>query len=175
MKLGIKCFIALVVALMASLCVSASDTTTKFKTGPFTGSVDLGMSCDDINISKPVQGEWLSGLSYTGYDVKMCGVYIEFYRYDNPTLDLNANTFGTSITSSLLSSGANKDTISLYDREINSKSGAVGSGYIPKYDYTKYMAGFYVSPKSYCYISIWDNETKMVSALKTINVTEAAT
>jgi hypothetical protein len=174
LKLGIKCFIALAVALMASLSVSASDTTTKFKTGPFTVSVDLGMQCNDINISKPAPNELLSGDSYTSYSATGCNALIEFIRLD--TLPNWSADFPTdSVRSELLKRGADKDTISLYDRTIDDKSGAVGSGYLPKSEKNLYIAGFYVSPKSVCWIHIYSNETKMISALKTIHVTEAAT
>lgn len=83
--------------------------------------------------------------------------------------------FGTSsATHNLLNFGADKDTINVYDRKINSPSGAVGSGYISKSDSTLFAAGFYVSPKSLCWIYLKDNQTEMISALKTIHVTEAA-
>jgi hypothetical protein len=52
--------------------------------------------------------------------------------------------------------------------------GAVGSAYIPKSGKTFYTARYYASPKSLGYIYIIDNETMMISALKTIKVTEAA-
>jgi hypothetical protein len=174
LKLGFKCFIALVVALMASFCVSASDTTTKFKTGPFTGSVDLGVPCNDTNIIEPRQGETLSGDNYTEYVILMCGVSIILTRYDKDLFDLTT-AYGTSdATRNLINSGADKDTIVVYDREINSKSGAVGSGYVPRVGAIEYMAFFNISPKSKGYIFIWGNQTAVISALKTIHVTENA-
>ena len=158
---------------MASLCASATDTTTKFKTGPFTVSVDLGMPCNDINISKPVQDELLSGASYTQYLATTCGAFIQFMRYD--TAPGWSEDFGTSdVRSTLLQMGADKDTIAVNERTISGKSGSVGSGYIPKNDKSFYTAGFYVSPKSVCWIYILGNETEMKSILKTIKVTEAA-
>jgi hypothetical protein len=165
------------VVIAAVFCVTlASGTVNTFKTGPFTGNVDLGMPCDDINISKPVQAEEISGESYTDYNVIMCDALISIRRYDKPTVYPDVNPFVSGVTSTLLSHGADKDTVMVYPREINSKSGAVGSGYFPKYGSTEYDAGFYVSPpKSYCYIYIMDNETRMISALKTIHITEAAT
>jgi hypothetical protein len=97
---------------------------------------------------------------------------IDLTRYDEDIFDLT-DAFDTSVvTSKLLSSGADKDTISVYARKINSKPGAVGSGYIPKSDSTKYIAGFPVSPNSVCWITIWDNKAKMISILKTIKITE---
>lgn len=173
MKLGIKCFIALVIVAMTSFCVSASDTITEFQTGPFTVSVDLGKSCNDLNISEPDQVETLSGDSYTSYSATACNAVISFLRYDTPPNW--SDDFGTnSVKSALLKWGADKDTINVYDRTINDKSGAFGSGYIPKSEMICYKAGFYVSPKTLCWISIWDNETMMISALKTIKVTEDA-
>jgi len=175
LKLGIKCFIALVVALMASFCVSASDTTTKFQTGPFTVSVDLGELCNDINISKPVQSELISGETYTYYEVNCCRVLLQIDRFDKDTFDLT-EPFDTSLIKNVLSRfGVDKDTIEVYAREINSQSGVVGEGYLPESDATLYTADFYVSPKSRCFIYVWDNETEMISILKTIHITEAAT
>ena len=173
MKLGIRFLIVLIIIAMTSVCVSASDTTTKFKTGPFMGSVDLGMICNDLNISKPMQGERLSGESYTNYHLKMCGVSISLTRLDGATFN-STKTLGSSVADSLLLSGADKDTVVVYDRKIDSKPGAVGRGYVPKSDSILFVANFDVSPKTRGFIVIWDNETEMKSILKTIKVTEAA-
>jgi hypothetical protein len=163
------------VVIAAAFCVTlASGTVTTFKTGPFTGSVDLGMSCNDNNISKPVHAEEISGESYTDYSMIICDALIELRMYDKATVYSDTNSFVSGVTSTLLRHGADKDSVNVYSREINSKPGAVGSGYLTKYGSTEYDAGFYVSPKSYCYIYIMNNETQMVSALKTIHLTEAA-
>jgi hypothetical protein len=82
LKTGIKVFIALAVALTASFCASASDTTTKFQTGPFNVSVDFGQHCNDINISKPYQEEKQDGTSYTNYIAIACGAMISFVTTD---------------------------------------------------------------------------------------------
>ena len=104
----------------------------------------------------------------------MCNIFMFIRKYDKSQFDWT-NAFGTqAVTNTLIYGGADKDTINVYDREINSKSGAVGSGYITKSGSTRYIAAFYVSPKSMCYIYIWDNQSMMISALKTINVTETA-
>lgn len=173
MKLGINFLIVIIIIAMTFFCVSASDTTTKFKTGPFMGSVDLGMICNDLNISKPMQGERLSGESYTNYHLKMCGTSISLTRLDEDIFN-STQTFSSSVTESLLLSGADKDTVLVYDRKINSKTGAVGRGYVPKRDSILFVAYFNVSPKTRGFIAIWDNETEMKSILKTIKVTEAA-
>ncbi len=165
--------VAVVLASIFSIA-SASDTTTKFKTGPFMVSVDLGMPCNDTNISKPVSSEDLGGAGYTKYDTRVCGLMISILRADKDKYDLTSS-FGTStISPGLTKSGADKGTIALYDRTIDGKSGAVGSGYVPKSDENLYCAGFYVSPKSFCYIYVWGNETMMISTLKTIHIMEAA-
>lgn len=173
MKLGIKCFIALFIVAVASFCVSASDTTTKFQTGPFTVSVDLGVPCNDVNISKPASTESLGGESYTVYDTSACGVEIWIKRCNKDTFTTAFPT--AAINAVLVQDGADKDTIALYDRTIDGKSGAAGSGYVPKFEKTIYLGAFAISAKSLCYITIWDNQTMMVSALKTIHVKEAAT
>lgn len=169
---GTKVFIALFIALTTSYCASASDTTTKFQTGPFTGSYDLGMPCNDLNISEPVQGEMLSGAIYTAYVLNGGGVTISITKYDAPISTSNEN-FGFSVRSNLLDLGADKDTINVIDRKIDNKPGAVGYGYLPRYDSKLYDGGFYVSANSVAHIFIWGDETKMTSVIKTIHVTEA--
>jgi len=175
MRVRLNSFIAMVVVILASfsIAVASSNTSNTFKTGPFTVSVNLGMPCNDINISKPDQVETLSGDSYTDYTINACQCIIYFLRYDTP--QNWRDDFGTDVIQEvLIKAGADRDTINVYDRTIDGKSGAVGSGYIPKNDNQLYYAGFFVSPKSLGYIYIWDNQTEMISALKTIHVTENA-
>jgi len=129
MKFEIKSLIVLVIVAMAFSIASASDTTTKFQTGPFTVSIDLGNPCNDLNISKPIQGE-RSGIKYTDYiTTSACGVFT-FLRYDTPVFDLNSNFGTTTIQNDLLSLGISKDTISVFEQKIDGKPGAIGSGYI---------------------------------------------
>jgi hypothetical protein len=179
LKAGNKCFIVLVAALMASLCVSASDTTTKFQTGPFTGSFDLGMPCNDINISNPFQVERISGESYTDYVLNACGFQILFRRFDHPKFNSpehlgTANIKRHNIEGDMLNNGADQDSISVFEREIDGKPGMVGYGYIPKYEKNLYEAAFHIPKRTAAYIFLLDNESKMVSILKTINITEDA-
>lgn len=174
MKLWTKCLIAMVIVVMTSFCVSATDTTTKFQTGPFSVSVDLGMPCSDINISQPVKTESLSGSTFTQYSVNCCGVLFEMENYDKDTFDITSAFDTVGILKDLLSLGADKDAISTYQREISGMPGAVGSAYVPKYAKTVYAARYYASPKSLGYIYAIGNETEMISILKTIHVTEAA-
>jgi hypothetical protein len=167
-------FSIVMLVILAAFCVTlASGTVTTFKTGPFSVSVDLGTACNDTNISKPVSSEDLGGDSYTVYDVFLCNAQLYINRHDKDTFDLTSAFPTTYIHSDLVINGADKDTIALYDRTIDGKLGAAGSGYVPKIDKTLYEAAFYVSPKSYCYIYVWGNQTMMVSALKTIHITEA--
>jgi hypothetical protein len=175
LKLGIKCLIALVAVAMASFCVSASDTTTKFQTGPFTVSVDLGVPCTDVNISKPVSSEDLGGNSYTDYDTHMCKAQIWIRQWDKEarhSFDLNEAIFKSPVKIDLIRLGVDKDTIMLYDRTIDGRPGVAGRGYVPKSDELLCIAALPISTKSYCYIRVWGNETMMISALKTIHVTE---
>lgn len=174
LKLGIKCFVVLVIVAMTSMCVSASDTTTKFKTGSFTVSVDLGESCNDIDISEPSNGEWLDGTAYTNYIAMLCGSMVSFVTTDNADYDLTGSYGTESTRSNLITMGADKDTINVYNRKIDGIPGAVGSGYISEKGYTMYMANYYVSTDTTGLIVVRDNQTKMISALKTIHVTEAA-
>ena len=160
--------------VLAAFCVTlASGTVTTFKTGPFTGSVDLGVPCNDINISKPVQRELLSGNSYTDYLLTVCGDVIEFVRYDASITNPNED-FGADIKSDLLEVGADKDTISVFKQKIDGNPGAVGSGYIPKHDKKLCEATFWVSSRTIGHIGVWRNETMMISALKIIHLTETA-
>ena len=174
MKLGIKCLIALIIVAMTPFCVSASDTTTKFQTGPFTVTVDLGVPCTDVNISKPESSELLSGDKYTDYDVNMCNVYLSFTRYDKPLLDVTSVMAKEGVERTLMMNGCDKDVISLNSREINKMPGIVGEGYNSELGRTLYMARYYISSYTFGDIQIWDNETRMISVLKTIHVTEAA-
>ena len=83
--------------------------------------------------------------------------------------------FDTSVTKNdLLKLGADKETINVSERKINGWPGAFGSGYVSKYGSTIYEADFYVDPKTIGHILLDNNETEIVSALKTIHVTEAA-
>ena len=144
----------------------------KFETGPFAVSVDLGMHCSDININEPAKSEHISGYSYTRYSNEICRAFINFIQYESPFDYFKGNYEEETIKSDLISLGADKDTIYIYERIIDSKPGAVGSGYIPKYDSNFYEAGFYVSPRTVCHILVWENESQMLSILKTIRVTE---
>jgi hypothetical protein len=128
------------------------------------------MPCNDINISKPDQVDTLLGVSYTSYMATACHVVIAFMRFDTPPNW--SDNFEPSTRGDLIKLGVDKDTINVYDRTIDGKPGAVGSGYVPKSDGFLYAAGFHASPKSLCWIYVWDNETKMISVLKTIHVTE---
>jgi hypothetical protein len=167
--------IILVAVVLASICniASASNTTTKFQTGPFNVTVDLGVPCNDTNISKPVSSEDLGGNSYTDYDTHLCKAQIWIRQWDKDRLDMTSDFSTSGITDYFAKNGADKDTIRLYSRTIDGKPGAAGMGYLPKFDKVQYIAGFYISAKSYCYIYILDNETMMISALKTIHITEA--
>jgi hypothetical protein len=163
--------LALVVLLLPSFCVAeTSNTAAKFHTGPFTVSVDPGAPCNNVTISKPISGE-LSGLNYTGYVISACGI-ISILRCDTPGIILNTNY--TDITrSNLMGMGADEDTIIVFERKVNGKPGAFGSGYLPKYDARLYLADFAVSNWTMGHIIVWNNETLMISMLKTIHITEA--
>ncbi|MCX6668889.1 MAG: hypothetical protein NTV25_03660 [Methanothrix sp.] len=175
MKIKATFFVVMVVVLAAFCVTLAFGIVTTFKTGPFTGSIDLGVPCNDVNMSKPVSSELLSGDKYTNYDVNMCNVRLTFTRFDKPLLDVTSVMGNVGVETSLIISGCDKDTISLYPREINKMSGTVGKGYKSESGSTLYMARYYISSYAFGDIQIWDNETMMISALKTIHVTEAAT
>jgi len=93
-------FFAVVVMALTAFCVTlASSSVTTFKTGPFTGSVDLGMPCNDINIIKPVLIEALDSTNNdTEYDIYMCGLGISVIRNDKHKYD-PTSPFGTSTIS----------------------------------------------------------------------------
>jgi hypothetical protein len=170
----IKFLVVMFVALAVFCVTLASGTITTFKTGPFNISVDLGMPpCKDINISKPVSTEGISGNSYTKYDVLACGTTIRIMRLNNGITNLTTAFTTGGLNSDLITSGADNSTINLYSRTIDGKFGAVGSGYVPENHVELYHAGFYVSPKSLCWIYVWNNQTMMASVLETIHVTEA--
>jgi hypothetical protein len=173
-------FLAVVVVVLTVFCVTlASSSVTTFKTGPFNVSVDLGISCNDINILKPEKSEMPGGISNTNYQVNMFGnsVSIILTRSDKNAYDITkagTSAMTSAITSAFLKGGADKDTLHVTDREIDSKPGIVGSGYLPQFGSTMYTGVFFTSPKSKCTIGVMGNQTMMASALKTIHVTEAA-
>jgi hypothetical protein len=176
LKLGTKCFIVLVIEIMASVSACASDTTTTFQTGPFSGSIDLGVPCDKLDIRAPIQSELLTGERFTDYKISLCNgslVILTFKKYD-PLGFVFAGDYGTdSIQSDLLRLGTDKDTITVFERKIDGKPGAVGSGYVPERGFDVYLAGFFASSDTTCNIMA-NNYTVMISALKTIKATEAA-
>jgi hypothetical protein len=176
LKLGIKCLIALVIVAMTPFCVSASDTTTTFQTGPFRGNIDLGVPCAKLDIREPIQSELLTGERFTDYKINLCNgslVVLMFKKYDSLGF-VFAGDYGTdSIQSNLLRLGADKDTITVFERKIDGKPGAVGSGYVPERGFDVYLAGFFASSDTIGQIMA-NNYTVMISALKTIHVTENA-
>jgi hypothetical protein len=173
MKINARFFAFMFVALAVFCITLACGTVTTFKTGPFSVSVDLGIPCNDTNISKTAQSEWLNGNRYIDYNTSACGVSIFLTTTDNANNDVN-NDFDTGITKNdLLKLGADKETINVSERKINGWPGAFGSGYVSKYGSTIYEADFYVNPKTVGHILLDNNETEIVSALKTIHVTEA--
>ena len=173
MKINARFFAFMFVALAVFCITLAYGTVTTFKTGPFSVSVDLGIPCNDTNISNPAQSEWLNGNRHIDYNMSACGVSIFLTTTDNANNDVN-NDFDTGITKNdLLKLGADKETINVSERKINGWPGALGSGYVSKYGLTIYEADFYVNPKTVGHILLDNNETEIVSALKTIHVTEA--
>ena len=109
-----------------------------------------------------------------------CGIQISFTRYDEPMFNLNKNFETAIIQNDLMNMSADKDSLVISERKIDGKPGAVGSGYLPKQDLKVHIADFYVSSSTVGRIYILENantlenETLMISALKTIHITEAA-
>jgi hypothetical protein len=80
LKVRIIWFIATVVVVLLSPSIAAaSNTTTKFDTGPFNCSVDLNTPCHDIIIGKPIHKEMMDGTGYVNYPVDICGVLATCY------------------------------------------------------------------------------------------------
>lgn len=162
--------------LLTVPCMAVSDTTIGFRTGQFTVSVDFGMPCDDLNIDKPDRHELLTGDYVTEYITRICDTKIILSKYDSPVVGLD-DTLGSNLKNLsegiLVSMGADRATIGVLDRTINDKPGAVGTGYLPDIEATTYLASFYISPTSIGLIGD-NNQTKLIYALKTINVTENA-
>ncbi len=174
MKTQAGCLIALfVAALLCFSTASASNNVTAFKTGPFNVSVDLGGPCDNVNISKPVVSHTLSGQSYTDYAATACGVYFEFVKYDNPIITPDKD-YASDVKNSLLSVGADTNSVQTTARQIDGKPGAIGAGYVPKTGLTPYLAAFYVSSDTIGHIAAINNQNEIIYALKTIHITETA-
>lgn len=171
----VNCVFLMAVIMLASPG-AASDTSVSFQTGPFNVSVDLGRPCGDINISKPTQSELLSGDKYVGYVAYVCDVIFSFTKYDKEMFKTNEEFGSDAIAYDILVGiyGADERTLNVAERKIDGRSGAVGSGYVPKYGARIYAAGFILSPKAVGHIILRGNESEMISALKTIHITEAA-
>jgi hypothetical protein len=157
---------------MALACVSALDTTTKLQIGPFTMSVDLGFPCNDndIDIGKPISSDPFGGNIRTTYSANVCNILVRITGWEKER-DSKYATSKSGITTELAFYDVIDDTISTFDYLINGKSIAGAKGSQPN-GKMFYIAAFYISPKSYCYLSALENET-MMTALKSVNITES--
>jgi hypothetical protein len=158
---------------------SAVDTTTTFKTGPSTVSLNLGQPCDNITIINPKQDETLTGEKYTTYGANMCGgVIISFMEFDKDPLsglnvgkDTQSAVLVEAVTNNLIGLGSDVSTINAFPREIDGKPAAIGSGYDPKYRIYTYDARFMPKPRTICDIIVIGNESMIKSLMRTIHVT----
>ncbi len=173
MRSIVRCTIALIITALTyfSVASSASDTTIAFETGPFKGSIDLGELCNDIKIEEPKHTEGQDGTAQTNCFIHACGSTILLSKYAYIKFDMESG-FGANDIADLSATGVDKDTIQTSEQEINGHPGVVVTGYIPERDATMYIAVFYVSPNALGKILVWNNESKMAMAAKTINVTE---
>ena len=170
-------FVAVVVVVLSSPSIAATSNTTKFDAGPFNCSLDLNAPCHDIIISEPIHKEMMDGTGYVDYPVELCGVSISFTRYNKSNVfDVEKGVSTQSIFGDLISLGVDMNTIQLYPRIIDGRSGATGSASVTRLNSDVYDASYIISPRSVCRITVWgaNNYKKMVSVLNTIHTTEAA-
>jgi hypothetical protein len=174
MKSILRCIIALIILASAyfSVASSASDTTVAFETGPFTGSVDLGELCNDIKVEEPKHSEGQDGTIQTDCFIHACGSTVLLSKYAYVKFDMESGFSANDAVADLSATGVDKDTIQISEREINRHPGMVVTGYIPEREIWMYIANFYVSPSASGKILVWNNESKMEMAVKTISVTE---
>ncbi len=166
--------IVLIIMALAyfSVASSSSNTTVTFETGPFTGSVDLGEPCNDIKVEEPTHTEGRDGTIQTDCFINACGSTVLLSKYAYVKYDMKSGFSADDAAADLAATGADKDTIQISEHEINGHPGIVVTGYLPERNATMYIAGFYVSPSASGKILVWDNESKMEMAIKTINVME---
>jgi hypothetical protein len=171
MKSILGCIIALIIIALAYFGVasSTSDTTVAFETGPFTGSVDLGELCNDIKVEEPKHSEGQDGTIQTDCFIHTCGSTVLLSKYAYLKYDMESE-FSADDVADLSAAGVDKDTIQINDQEINGHPGIVVRGYIPEREIWMYIANFYISPSASGKILVWDNESKMAMAVKTISV-----
>ncbi len=174
MKSILRYSIALIIIALAysSVASSASDTTVSFETGPFTGSVDLGELCNDIKIEEPKHSEGQDGTIQTDCFIHACGSTVLLSNYAYIKFDMESGFSANDAVADLSATGVDKDTIQISEQDINGHPGMVVTGYIPEREMWMYIANFYVSPSALGKILVWDDESKMAMAVKTINVME---
>jgi hypothetical protein len=152
---------------------TAADNMIKFQTGPFSGSVDLGIACNDTKINNPTSDEDLSGDWYEDCSITICGVLFEFMKFTNRLFDTTAPFSTAGIRNDLISSNVEKDTIELYQRKINGMPGAAGAAYLPQGAGLICAARYYVSQDSIGFVYC-QNRSQMALILKSLKVTEDA-
>lgn len=159
---------------MVLVYFNVASAYTNIDTGPYRWSVDLGDACSDFNVQGPVQEERLDGNEVTVYLITFepCKVMMSFTKVDGAYRDPATPLDPADIIKDLIEFGADKDTIRTYEREINGNPGLVASGYIPKVGMTQYVAVFQVPYSTNGHIAVLGDESKMTTALKTINVRE---
>ena len=175
MEPGIVRLFTLVLVFLSSFSIgSASNTNISFNTGPFNGSIDLGMNCSDINIARPIHNELLDGTGYDRFVIDICGVSISLIHYNKSIFSPEKCVSTNTIFGDLISLSSDARTIQIYDRVIDGRNGAAGSATVPRYNSDVYDASYLISSKSICRITVWgaSNRAKMISAMDTIHVKE---
>lgn len=151
---------------------SASDTAVAFETGPFNGSVDLGEICNDIKVEEPKHSEGQDGTIQTDCFIHACGSTVLLSKYSYIKYDMETRFSADDAVADLSATGVDKDTIKTSEQEINGHPGIVVTGYVPEREIWMYIANFYISPSASGKILVWNNESKMAMAVKTIRVIE---
>lgn len=174
MKSILRCVIALIIMGLAyfSVASSTSDTTVPFETGPFTGSVDLGELCNDIKVEAPKHSEGQDGTIQTDCFIHACGSTVLLSKYAYVKFDMESGFSDNDAIADLSAAGVDKDTIQITEQEINGHPGIVVTGYVPEKEMWMQVANFYISTSAAGKILVWNNESMMAMAVKTISVME---
>jgi hypothetical protein len=172
MRSILRCIIALIIMASAYFGVASSDTAVAFETGPFKGSVDLGELCNDIKVEDPKHIEGQDGTIQTDCLIHACGSTILLSKYACVKFDMESGFSDDDAIANLSAAGVDKDTIQTSKQEINGHPGIVVAGYMPEREMWMHIAIFYVSPSASGKILVWNNESKLAMAIKTISVME---
>ncbi len=161
------CLALVSLILVSSLASAKTCNETIFEVGPYKCSIDLGRPCE-VKINEPYYYPELDGENSSIYDI-YCDdtIFLQIQSYKEGVHTLNPRM--AKIT--LIENGADTDTITIDEREIDGKKGYAASGYVPKDGFNIYRAAYPISTKSICWIGTWkNNRDDFLAVLESIHI-----